>query len=304
MEALKKWLVGLDLTDHDESILKYTRLLSDILNPDHIEFVHIAHRFHDAEQVHLPPDLKYTAKDELLDKLNDKVNKYFPDDDGKSCVILEGPVHFDLWHETWEKEIDLFIAGRKPRHKGRGLFPRKFVRKSFCSVLFVPMEVPDGIYNIWIPSDFSGNSGEALELAIFLSKSMGQQAVINIHHIYHMPHAYYYEGFPKRQILMAVRSAAEEKYQDFMRLHHTDNIKTKVHYTELSQPFMASDIHEQALQNGADLILMASGGRSRLSNFFLGSETEQMAQMETSIPLLILKKKHDRVKLWDLLSPN
>ena len=62
-----------------------------------------------------------------------------------------------------------------------------------------------------------------------------------------------------------------------------------MNYTELSAAFVASDIHQWAAENQSDLIVMAGGGRSRLSNIILGSETEQMAQLEHQLPLLIIK---------------
>jgi nucleotide-binding universal stress UspA family protein len=304
MEPLNKWLVGLDLTDHDPSILAYTKLLSDILEPDHIEFVYIADRLPDAVHIHLPEELKYPTADEFLEELNQEVRQYFPDLDHISCEVLQGPVQFDLWHETWEKEIDLFIAGSKPKHKGRGLIPRRFVRKSFCSVLLVPFHAPKQIDRIWIPTDFSERSGKAYELAIQLASQMKQKPELSLHHVYQLPHAYFYKGFPKETILEAIKQTAEDKCKAFNKQYNTHGFPNKVIYSKLSGTYIATDIQSQAMNHQADLILMAAGGKSRFSNLFLGSETEQMAQHEHQIPLFIVKQKRDYVKLWDLVSPN
>ena len=296
--------MGLDLTDHDPSILGYTKLLSDILKPDPIEFVYIADRLPDAVHIHLPEELKYPTADEFLEKLSRKVGQYFPDQDQISYEVLQGPIQFDLWHETWEKEIDLFIAGSKPKHKGRGLIPRRFVRKSFCSVLLVPVDAPKHIDRIWIPTDFSERSGEVYELAIQLASQMKNKPELNLHHVYQLPHAYYYRGFPKETILEAIKQTAEDKWEAFNKQYNAHDFPNKVIYSKLSGTYIATDIHSQALDHQADLILMAAGGKSRFSNLFLGSETEQMAQHEHQIPLFIVKQKRDHVKLWDLVSPN
>ncbi len=304
MESLKKWLVALDLTEHDPSILSYTKLLSDVFQPDHIEFVYIADRLPDAVHIHLPEELKYPSTDEFLEKLNLEVQGYFSDKDRISCQILQGPVQFDLWHETWEKGIDLFIAGSKPKHKGRGLIPRRFVRKSFCSVLLVPFNVPQQIERIWIPTDFSRQSGEAYELAIQLVSGIKNKVELHLHHVYQLPHAYYYQGFPKETILDAIKNTAQDKCKAFNNRHNCDGFPYQMIYSELSGTYIASDIHSQALAHQVDLIFMAAGGKSRFSNLFLGSETEQMAQNEHLIPLFIVKQKRNRVKLWDLVNPN
>lgn len=303
MENLNKWLVGLDLTQHDESILKYTKLLSTILNPSHIEFMFITHRLADSVHVHLPPDLRYPAYDDILDKLKTEVSEYFSLDDAVSCEVVSGIVQFDLWRESYNKDIDLFIAGSKPKHKGRGLIPKKFVRKSFCSVLFIPEEAPDKISKIWVPIDFSESSGGALSHAVQMAQHFDPPAEVFAHHVYQMPHAYYYEGFPRDEIMRAVKGAAEDKYKAFNEQYNPDNFPVSDYLTHLSKSYAAEDIDREANQQRADLILMAAGGRSKFSKLFLGSETEQMVQREKQLPLMILKEKKNYVKLWDLLNP-
>jgi nucleotide-binding universal stress UspA family protein len=304
METLNKWLVGLDLTEHDQSIISYTKKLSDILHPEHIEFVFIAQRLPDSIHVHLPDELKYPAYDDLFQQLKQEVHQYFGVADPVSCEVLDGPVQFDLWHETFVKDVDLFIAGSKPKHKGRGLFPKKFIRKSFCSVLFVPMDAPDTIEKIWVPTDFSEPSGQALELALHMSTKSDPPGLVWLHHIYQLPHAYYYEGFPKNEILEVIRKDAETQMASFVLAHNPGNEPIETRFTEIYQSYAADNIKMEAEGAAADLIVMASGGRSRFSKFFLGSETEQLVQQEVQVPLMVLKKKTDHVRLRDLYSVN
>jgi len=296
-------MVGLDLTDIDESVLKYTKLLSDIIHPKYIEFVHIVHKLSDAVHIHLPNNLNYPSSDDLLEEMEKIVFKYFTGNDPITCEILEGSVKFDLWRESYLKDIDLFIAGSKEKHLGRGMIPKKFVRKSFCSVLFVPAEIPKGISKIWMPVDFSEPSGEAFDQALHLAQEADPPAEICAHHIYEMPHAYYYEGFPRDEIMRAIREEAEKKYQEFNKQYNLHNLPTTPFFTALRKSYAADHLKMDAEKQQADLIMIASGGRSRFSKFFLGSETEQLVQKEKQIPLLILKNKSEQVRLWDLLNP-
>lgn len=302
METLNKWLVGLDFTDHDHSILKYTRMLSKILHPEHIEFVFVAQRLPDSVQEHLQEELSYPEYDELLENLNSKVQQYFGQGDSISCEVHEGPVQFELWHETYTKDIDLIITGSKPKHKGRGVFPKKLIRKSFCSVLFIPLEIPDQIKKIWVPTDFSEPSGKALELALHIAEANDPQGLVWAHHIYQLPHAYYYQKFPGNKILEAIRKDAEAGMVTFCETHNPNHIPIETRFTELYGSYVANNIKQTAEESKVDLIVMASGGRSRFSKFFLGSETEQLLQLEVQVPHMILKKKSDYVKLWDLYS--
>ena len=304
MNSLNKWLIALDLTEHDQSILKYSSLLSDILSPEHIEFVFIAQRLPDSVHAHLPNELSYPSYDDLLEKLKATAQPYFGETDHVRYEVLDGPVQFDLWHETFEKDIDLFIAGAKPKHKGRGLMPKKFVRKSFCSVLFVPSVIPENINKIWVPSDFSDNSGQALDLALNMYSNMDPNPEICVHHIYQLPHAYYYHEFPKNQILDAIRQEAETEFVEFTKNRVPDNIPINSCFSEIYNSYASNNIKEESEKADADLILMASGGRSRFAKFLLGSETDRLIELEVNVPLLILKEKKEHVKLWDLMSIN
>jgi nucleotide-binding universal stress UspA family protein len=303
MESLNKWLVGLDLTDLDQSIIKYTKLLSDILRPQHIEFVHIAHRLSDSVHLHLPDSLTLPPHDELKSAVEKKLFNVFSDADPVSCEILDGTVKFDLWRESYIKDIDLFIAGSKPKHKGRGLIPKKFVRKSFCSVLFIPEEAPDNINKIWVPIDFSEPSGEALNQALQMSQKVKPRAHVYAHHVYQLPHGYFYKGFPRNEIIRAIKQESENQYVEFVKQFNPQMLPLISCFTELFQSYAANSIKQEAEHQSADLIVMAAGGKSRLSRFFLGSETEELLQTEMQVPLMILKKKADHVRLWDLVNP-
>ncbi len=303
MESLKKWLVALDLTDLDQNIIKYTKLLSDILRPQHIEFVHIVHRLSDSVHIHLPDSLIYPSHDELKSTVERKLFNVFSDADPFSCEILDGTVKFDLWRESYIKDIDLFIAGSKPKHKGRGLIPKKFVRKSFCSVLFIPEEAPDNISKIWVPIDFSEPSGEALNQALQMSQKVEPPAHVCAHHVYQLPHAYFFKGFPRDEIMQAVRQEAKNQYVEFTKKYNPNILPLISCFTELLQSYAANSIKQEAERQSADLIVMAAGGKSKLSRFFLGSETEELLQTEMQVPLMVLKKKADHVRLWDLVNP-
>lgn len=303
MELLKKWLVGLDLTPMDDSVLKFTKLLSEILHPERIEFMHIVPQLSDAVNVHLSYSIPLPSYDDLLEQVEKKVFQYFSGKDPIACEVVEGMVQFDLWRESYQKEIDLFIAGSKAKHQGRGLLPRKFVRKSFCSVLFVPQQVPKALKKLWVPVEFSELCGMALEQALDLSSKVKPPAEVCVQHVYDMPHAYYYHGFPKDEIMQTVKEDVQNEFQKFNKKYNPKNIPLQPVFTVMKQPYAADHIQSEAERMHADLILMASGARSRFSKIILGSETEHLVQEEKQLPLLVLKKKKDQVKLWDLVNP-
>ncbi len=302
MESLKNWMVGLDLSEIDDSVIKFTKMLSDVLKPDRIEFMHMVPWLPDEVSTKLSNEVRMPSYDGLMQEVEDKVFKHFTGNDPIFCEVMEGSVQFDLWQESYVKQTDLFIAGSKDKHQGRGLFPKKFVRKSVCSVLFIPKELPANISNVWIPIDFSEASGQAFNQGLHMAQEFTPVPKISLQHVYEMPHAYYYEGFPKDEIMRAVRELAEQQFEEFNKKYNPYELEVASLFTPLAGSYAADHIKREAEQGQASLILAASSGRSRFSKFFLGSETERLVQQEKKIPLLILKHKKEQLKLWDLIN--
>jgi len=162
MENFKNWMVGLDLTSVDETILAYTQYLAEIFSPEKIHFVHIAN----------PEALsgKEPNKEAIKAEMEVLVGGYFKDHPGTICEVYDGKPLFELWRESYLHNTDLFIVGSKHLENGRGIMPKKFVRKSFCSVLFIPEGTKPRIDKILVPTDFSEYSSVALQSAIEISK--------------------------------------------------------------------------------------------------------------------------------------
>jgi nucleotide-binding universal stress UspA family protein len=246
--------------------------------------------------------LQVPSYDDLLEEMEALVYQYFDKDDPVTCEVLEGSVQLNLWQESFVKEMDLFIAGRKEKHLGRGLFPKKFVRKSVCSVLLVPPATKPEISKIWVPVDFSDTSGEALSQALHLAQEMNPVPEVVLHHIYELPHAYFYQGFPIEEAMNAMKLDAEQKCEEFLARFNNLNLPVTEVFTPLSLSYAAEHIKIEAEKADASLILLAAGGRSRFSKILLGSETEQIISKEHEIPVLVLKKRKERIGLMDVLN--
>ncbi|MGI9544419.1 MAG: universal stress protein [Cyclobacteriaceae bacterium] len=301
MENLKTWLVGLDFTDIDQTLIAYTKELTKKIQPEKIYFVHVHPFWPDAIHVHLPKEAREPDLESLKEKMQSAVHEEFPPSDQLDFKVFEGRPSFDLWRETYLLNIDLFIAGSKPKHKGRGIMPRKFVKKSFCSVLFVPEGASVEMEKIWIPTDFSEYSAWAFEEAELIAGSSPNAQLI-CQHVYEYPQAYYYHDFPPMDVQKLIKEQAETSYKEFLSALKLKETKISPVYNLREHTTIAQHIQEEAEGQSADLIIMASGGRSRLSQMFLGSTTDKLVQLEHTIPVLILKHKQRQVRFWDLLT--
>jgi nucleotide-binding universal stress UspA family protein len=217
------------------------------------------------------------------------------------CEVFKGDPSFDLWRETYLHGVDLFIAGSKHHTKGRGILPKHFARKSFCSTLFIPEDAQIQLNKIFLPIDFSDYSKDALRLAAQLAKSNEGSEII-CQNVYELPYAYSLTDSPRQRYVEIMEKNTNERFDEFIDGVSLDDIDISGIFQVRDYPYVAEHIKNEAEAQNADIIMMAAGGRSKLSRIFLGSETEKMVEMEKNIPLLILKKKVRKVNLWDIFT--
>jgi len=290
MENFKNWMVGLDLTLVDETILAYTQYLAEIFKPEKIHFVHIANL--DVLSDEEPAKEAIKAEMEVL------VGGYFKNHPGTMCEVYDGKPFFELWRESYLHNTDLFIVGSKHPENGRGIMPKKFVRKSFCSVLFIPEGTKPRIDKILVPTDFSEYSSVALQSAIEISAKVNSRVLV--HHVIDLPQSY---GDQSRQeVIDTMMKQAEEEYKQFISQFPPSHLSIEPLFGVREYSYVAEHIKNEAEIKKVNLIIMSAGGKSRLSILFLGSETEKILQMEKEIPVMILKQKVKDVKLWDILT--
>ncbi len=291
MEPFYRWMVGLDFTKTDDSLIAYVAYLAQRLHPQRIYFVHVrkATEIPEAMKQYLP-DGKVPTREAIRVELEAKVQPHFREKVIVRCAVYEGATNFELWREAYRHDIDLFFAGSKPRDHGRGLLPQRFVRKSTCSVCFVPEYGGRTLQKIVVPTDFSENAAKSLSTALDIAQQQTDCQLLCLH-VYELPHAYYYDQFPRQQYAELMERQAHQEYEQWIEAIDTRGVPIASVFRLLEYPFVAEHIQREAQAQGADLILMSGGGHSLLSRIFLGSEVERMVAMEKAIPMMIVKEK-------------
>jgi nucleotide-binding universal stress UspA family protein len=295
MNALKNWMVAMDFTNHDQHLIEYTHQLAQAFVPEEIIFNHITPRIEMPKRFLKEPP---PSKEDLLEVLQEKVYSVFKDRYAVKCEIHEGTPYFDLWRESHIRHTDLLIIGEKNKQEARKIVPENFVRKSFCSVLFVP-EKTKNIKSVWVPIDFSENSREALVFADQI-RSTYHQAKITCHYVFETPSISLVAKDMQEEYTMFFKEESERKMEEFVKPLDLKDIE--FHCTPWVYVKPSDHIKEEAENQGADIIVMNSGGKNRISSFLLGSNTMEMIQLEKNIPVLILKNKIDHVRAWDVLT--
>lgn len=303
MFQLSKILVCLDLTRMDEFVVGYARLVASTMKTTRICFVHVS------AYLEIPADVRekfpelYGSMDvdHLSEKMEKTVATYFPNyqEHSPEFIVREGSPAQKILDWPGMSEMDLIIMGKKSGLKGKGVNPSKIANISHCSVLFVPENSKMSLDNLFVPIDFSVRSTTAMDQALAFKNNC--QAEITIQHVYYVPHGYHYTGKTYAEFSIIMRENSEKDYKLFMAEHGYNPDDFKDIYTFDDDDAPADKIYLDALNHEADLIILASRGRTKAASLLLGSVALELIKYDKQIPYMVIKDKRENMGFFAAL---
>lgn len=279
-------LVGLDMTQTDDVVLRYTAWFTGLIAPQKIYFVHIAP---DLEEVTTPNGM---ASDEwIASQMQEKVTKNFENytDYEVEFMADDGVVYERISHWVKVKKPNLLLIGKKPEEKNKpGALPSKMITELPCSLLFATNRPHYHLDNIIVSSDFSKISEQAMQFAVDLAS---KTSYVNLYcqYIYDLPVGYTSSGKSEAEYEQVMSQNAKEKYFEFIdKIDQKEQRITPV-LTYAEEENAPELVYESADEINADLIVAGGRGRTFLANLLLKSFTKELFEKDAHIPLLILK---------------
>jgi sulfate permease, SulP family len=275
MHGYRHMMVALAKPEADAGLIRYAAMAARCCDADEVRFVHV-----------LAPvgSVNVTANhDSALAALTAAVQSHFghPSTAIKlSYDVLAGPLIDRLLTHIAEKAVDLLLVGEQHRPDGRRLLARRLVMKAPCSVWMVPEDSPPRIQRLLVPIDFSEPAADSLRAAIALARRVRHPECLALH-VYFNKAAVTYEEYDQ-----VLRGEEEAAYRRFIAPIDHQGVRVKPLFQEGANiEHVVSDAVEQ---HGADLIVIATRGRSRSAAILLGSVTEEIL-LTTGVPLLAVK---------------
>jgi nucleotide-binding universal stress UspA family protein len=312
MYRYKHLLVTLSLTDKGESSIRYAGLISRLARSEKVTFVHVASSLDDIpkELRSQFPDIVQPSGELGKKRMEELVSKYFPADH-KTTIdykVLEGSPLIELLRIAKEDDTDLVIMAKRPEPIDTGALPEKVIRRVPCSVLLVPEGAKASFSNILVPTDFSENSTDAMDVAVAFASAKG---INEIHclHSYKVPIGYYKTGKSYEQFAEIMKGHAEKNYQNFLQtevcqvgsvcqIKDLKGIKVKPIFK--LEKKAAKAIEEAVKGLDIDLLVIGARGRHAGAGVLLGSVTEHQIRTST-IPILAVKKKGTGMNILDVI---
>jgi nucleotide-binding universal stress UspA family protein len=207
----------------------------------------------------------------------------------KPHLLDGGHVHDRLVHYQKHQAIDLTVIGTHGRtglgHLFLGSFAERVVRRSASPVL-VYRPPPGGETDrefaprkILVPYDLSENAGTVLDLVRFLAEAYAPK--VRFQHVLEpLPDltVYALEGIAVRDFQERFDAAPSHAREDLKALARKE-LPTAVPLevtADFGNPVV--EIPREARESGADLIVMATHGRTGLERLLIGSVAEKVVQ--------------------------
>jgi nucleotide-binding universal stress UspA family protein len=303
MYQCRRLVVGLQLNEQDANLIRYAEMVSRIVEPELLVFVHVVQKPDIPDDIRRKfPQLAETSLSRAKQQLAERVEQHWKQQlPGKTRYqVAEGCPLRELLHLSRQHEADLVMLGRASPPTHLGQLSERLTRKAPCSALIVPENCPARIRGIMVPVDFSSHSDDALEIAVALA-NFSKLASIDCLHAFRVPPDYEKTGVPYEEFAEEMRKSALRRFAAIAEKYASAAVELRPDVALDRNPAHAI---EQAVQSHADdLIIVGARGRNVAAAVLLGGVAEHLI-WTTKVPLLVVRRKGANAALLDALLAN
>jgi nucleotide-binding universal stress UspA family protein len=268
-------MVGVACPEADAGLIRYAAMVARLGTAHEIRFVHVLPRSGDS--------LTAQDHDRTLARIEAAVQPLVADLPANVQVayeVLAGPLVDRLLTHIAENQVDLVFVGDHRGPSGRRALVRRLAMKAPCSVWLVPEGPPAKFQRVLVPIDFSDYAADSLRVATTIARLRGRVECLALH-VYFNEAVITYEEYDQ-----VLRGQEEQTYRKFVAGINCQGVKVRPVFEEGAH--VGHAIGQVAEEQGVDLIVMGTRGRSRSAAILLGSATEDTIR-ETRLPLLAVK---------------
>ncbi len=302
MKDIKQVLIALDKSATDQKLISYGIFIAEVLEAKTVHFLHVMR-----EEVHELDVLgELEANREVEEEFKAEVLKvayqFHPDTSLELMVhVFRGNPFTEILSFIRLNDIDLAIVGKKDEKEGSGIVSHRLSRKAPCSVVFVPPASRLQMKTILLPTDFSEYSAMSFREAMYFRGKIPELRMIALH-VYRVPIGYYSTGKSYEEFADIMKRNAEKEFEKFVKQYKLEKLKLEPLFELSDNHNPAEKIHEVALREESDLILIGARGHSMASSIILGSTTEKLLRITRKIPVFVMKRKGETLKLLDIIA--
>ena len=292
MDPIKKILVGLDMSEMDNTLIKFISFVTKSSPATDIYFINIVNST--SEGLFLSPDSKKidkkaveTHRQKLQDEVDNALNAT-----GKVTVHLIvrlGSKAKEILKFIESEKIDIMVTGHKKHSKGSGVLNQRLARRAPCYLIIIPEGHMPELTKLLLPIDFSEYSKQALEYAVYISRSNQDQIELVCLNIYQVPTGYHYSGKTYEEFAEIMKENADKEFTSWISRVETQGIKiTPVFVLDRHDNF-GQVVRKEVEDRQVSGVIIGAKGRSATSAIFIGSTAEKLVTAIDYLPLTIVR---------------
>ena len=302
LSKFQRMMVCLDLTEMDKHLIKYASMIAKVFEINSIYFFHVAESFElPAEIQEKYPDLIAPLDETLVHEIKGNLEADFQPPEGCDVQVLvaTGNKTDEVLKMAKVKVVDLMLLGRKKEIMGTGLNSRKIAKSAPSSVIFVPEKPRLEINKVMVAVDFSNHSRMAFAIGMALQRKTG--AILLSNNVYKVPNGYYKSGKTYEEFAEIMLENTRRDCEKFFKKINLEGITYDHTYALDDDPHPADKIYRTGSENGVDIIVLGSKGRTSAAAFLIGSVAEKLVMESGDIPLFLVKEGKENVGLLEAL---
>jgi len=303
MEEIKRVLVAVDLTEMDETLVRYVTRLSNEIDLSMIYFFNVMKDMEVPEKI----AKKYPGVIAPMDESTKKEIQFTIDQEAGTQLkadyeikVTDGNRAEKILKWAKIKEVDLIVMGRKSGLAGDGIVSGKVVKLAPCSTVFVPEVLPQNLWNLVVPIDYSSASKLAFEHSLFMARKISGLKLTCLN-IYNVPTGYHVSGKSFEEFAEIMKNNAEESFSEFLSEFDTTGISIDARFELDKKNDVAMKIYQFALKNQASAVSVGSKGRTQVAAVLLGSIAEKLIRLNSQIPVIVVKQRKHNMDFLEAL---
>jgi len=278
-------LIGIDLSEMDQYLIQYAKILDHILNVEHVTFIH------NLKLGELPKELIQKDQLNLIQKrIKDRIEQQIALTEigytYEILVTLENYSEIAFSNLTKNRNYDLLVLGNKQKLVGNGALTNKLIRLLPSATLLVPETFNIPIETVIDAIDFSRYTNAIMQWADrFKNNSKGQRIK---HSAVHISKSYwsYLPMMTEKELNKISLEEVKEKEEKWNKQYAN---YTDIDIVPAKNQNVAAALIQYAKNKKADLLILGVKGSAGIKDIILGSVANHVLHRPTDTCLLFVK---------------
>lgn len=285
---MRNILVALDLTDTDETVIRYAHFLKGHVNVDDVHFVHNI-KIDDIDDLIQELLGEKDIKRVIQKNLISKISKYFGDINDYTLTILQNKnTEYSLSDLAEKNAVSTILLGFKQEGYGTAAMSQKLIRIFKGDILLVPESAPLRWERILVPTDLSAPF-QLVHQKLKKLQALEPRPEIRILKSFSIP-SFFFPLIDDKKAIDQAREHIVRQYAEARKKYAvSDDFEFVARYQDDQN--VVDIIQKESKSFKADLVIMAAKGASNIPAIFIGSTINEIINTEPFQVIYILKQR-------------